>query len=518
MSLAMKNLSYYSSQPGGYIVTFAEAKIMSFPIWKRAFSKLLRILVFGLAAAISSPAQTFTTLVIFDGSNGSQPELPPVQGVDGNLYGVTSYGERSLGTVYRMTPEGVLTTLYNFCSQITCLDGALPLSGLIQDVAGNLYGTTTTGGANKSGTVFKITIQGELTTLYTFCSQIACADGSNPNGLLLATDGNFYGTTMIGGANGLGTIFKMTPQGVLTTLYSFCSQPNCADGYDSDQSFGTLIEGVDGNFYGTTDVGGSNAGACLNVGCGTAYKITPQGKFTTLHTFCSKANCPDGMTPYWLIRGADGSFYGATGGGGSNQLTGGTIFRLTTKGTLTTLYSFCAEANCADGQEPIYLAQGAGGANFYGATFRGGPSAICPGGCGTLFEITSTGTLTSLHSFDRSDGDMAYGLTQATNGTFYGTTSRGGGYTDGTVFSLATGLPPFVETLPQFGKVGSRIVILGTDLTGTTSVSFHGTAATFSVISSSEIRAVVPQGATTGAVVVTTPGGALSSNVVFRVK
>jgi len=517
MLLAMKNLSSYSGQQGGHILTFAETKIMSFPMWKRAFSKLLRILVFGLAAAISSPAQTFTTLVIFNGSNGSSPELPPVQGVDGNLYGVTAFGV-SQGSFYRMTPEGVLTTLHNFCLQITCLDGALPQGGLIQDAAGNFYGTTLNGGANSGGTAFKITLQGEFTTLFNFCSQITCADGTSPNGLLLATDGNFYGTTMRGGANAVGTIFKMTPQGVLTTLYNFCSQPNCADGYDSDASFGTLTEGLDGNFYGTTDVGGSNAGICLSVGCGTAYKITPQGKFTTLYTFCSKANCPDGIFPYWLMRGADGSFYGATGEGGSNQLTGGTIFRLTATGALTTLYSFCAEANCADGQEPIYLAQGAGGANFYGATLSGGSSSICPGGCGTLFEITSKGTLTSLHSFDRADGSFVYGLTQATNGTFYGTTYRGGGHTDGTVFSLATGLPPFVETLPQFGKVGSRIVILGTDLTGTTSVSFHGTAATFSVISSSEIRAVVPQGATTGAVVVTTPAGVLSSNVVFRVK
>ncbi len=468
-----------------------------------------------LTMAIPSAAQTFHTLVNFDNSNGSSPQLPPVQGVDGNLYGVTfSGGLNGRGTVYQITPDGMLRSLYNFCSQPQCTDGEFPFGALVPGSDGNLYGITLNGGAYSEGTAFKLTLQGQLTSVYTFCSQANCADGAAPNGLLIATDGNFYGTTMGGGGNGGGTVFKLTPQGALTVLYNFCSQINCADGYDSNASSGTLTEGTDGNFYGLTDVGGSRVGNCSPLGCGTAYKITPQGKFTTLYTFCSLSNCA-GAGPYWLMQAADGFFYGVTGYGGP---FGGTIFKLTSQGKLTTLYSFCAKSGCTDGKEPIWLVQAAGAGAFYGATFRGGSGTKCRSGCGTVFEIPSRGSLTSLHSFDLTDGSYPYGLAQATNGTFYGITSEGGADGYGTVFSLATGLAPFVESLPTSGKVGAKVLILGTDLTGATEVSFNGTAATFTVVSATEIAATVPSGATTGSVLVTTPSGTLKSNVVFRVR
>ncbi len=324
---------------------------------------------------------------------------------------------------------------------------------------------------------------------------------------------------MTGGANEAGTIFKLTPRGVLTTLYNFCSQAGCADGYYVNVSLGTLIEGTDGNFYGTTDLGGNQAGYCRVYGCGTVFKITPQGKFTTIYRFCSQANCADGAGPYELTQGADGYFYGVTGTGGSYSVVGGTIFRLSAEGGLTTLYSFCAQTDCPDGREPISLAQAVGGGNFYGTTFFGGTSKNCTNGCGTVFEITATGAMTSLESFDGTNGNQPYGLAQAPSGIFYGVTSSGGVHTyGGTVYSLAAGLTPFVETQPTGGGVGTKVIILGTDLEGATAVTFNGRAATLTVVSSFQIRATGPKGATTGLVKVKTPASTLSSSVVFQVK
>lgn len=375
------------------------------------------------------------------------------------------------------------------------------------------------GGQHEGGTVFRFDPEGGLTTLYNFCSQANCADGSSPGQILPGSDGNLYGITLTGGANEAGTIFKLTPRGVLTTLYNFCSQAGCADGYYVNVSLGTLIEGTDGNFYGTTDLGGNQAGYCRVYGCGTVFKITPQGKFTTIYRFCSQANCADGAGPYELTQGADGYFYGVTGTGGSYSVVGGTIFRLSAEGGLTTLYSFCAQTDCPDGREPISLAQAVGGGNFYGTTFFGGTSKNCTNGCGTVFEITATGAMTSLESFDGTNGNQPYGLAQAPSGIFYGVTSSGGVHTyGGTVYSLAAGLTPFVETQPTGGGVGTKVIILGTDLEGATAVTFNGRAATLTVVSSFQIRATVPKGATTGLVKVKTPASTLSSSVVFQVK
>jgi uncharacterized repeat protein (TIGR03803 family) len=169
------------------------------------------------------------------------------------------------------------------------------------------------------------------------------------------------------------------------------------------------------------------------------------------------------------------------------------------------------------------LVQGTDG-NLYGSTIYGGANDACYTGCGTLFEITPAGTLTTLHNFDSTDGANPYaGLIQATNGTFYGTTAQGGSYNScandcGTVFSLAEGLGPFVETIPTVGEVGSKVTILGNRMTGASSVTFNGADATFTIVSPSEIKTFVPTGATTGKVEVTLPSGTLTSKVVFTVQ
>ena len=405
-------------------------------------------------------------------------------------------------------------------TQSNCTDGGAPLAGLVQATNGDFYGTAGGGGAYGGGTVFKITPGGALTTLYSFCSQSGCTDGNYPEaGLVQATNGDFYGTTAGGGANacqyndGCGTIFKMTPGGTLTTLYSFCAQTGCPDGEYPNG----LVQATNGDFYGTTCCGGAHGYY------GTIFKITPGGTLTTLHSFCAQTGCPDGRIPYSgaLIQASNGDLYGtASEGGAADQ---GTVFKITPGGTFTTLYSFCSQSGCTDGAEPFAGLVQATNGDLYGTTTNGG--AYSPAlNAGTIFKITPGGTLTTLYSFCAqsacTDGEFPEAaLVQDTNGEFYGTTVNGGGANNyGTLFSLSVRLGPFVETQTTVGKVGAAVKILGTDLTGATSVSFNGTAAAFTVDSPSLITTTVPSGATTGKVEVVTPSGTLSTHVPYRVR
>lgn len=461
--------------------------------------------------AIALPAQTFNVLQSFNNTDGANPFPALVQATNGDLYGTTYGGGANLsGAIFKVTPAGALTTVYSFCSQTNCTDGALPRGGLIQDSNGSLYGTTLSGGANNRGTVYKITLAGVLTTLYSFCNVAGCADGAQPfAGLVQASNGALYGTTISGG-NGFGTIFEISAGGAFTRLYSFCATSGCPDGASPAAA---LIQASNGAFYGTTENGGaySNA-ACGAYNCGTVFKFTGSGAPTTLYSFCAKSGCSDGYNPTAaLALATNGDFYGTTLEGGANA-NNGTVFQITPAGKLKTLYSFCAQSGCTDGQGPAAGVIQASDGNLYGTTTSGGI------GYGTIFEITTTGTLTTLYSLNDPDGAEPYGgLVQATNGTFYGTTFIDGAYGYGTVYSLSTGLGAFVETLPGSGKVGAAVKILGSNLTGATSVSFNGVAAVFKAVSSSEITTTVPSGATTGPVTVSTPSGTFSSNVSFRV-
>jgi uncharacterized repeat protein (TIGR03803 family) len=470
--------------------------------------------MFLLSAAMTvvSSAQSFTTLAEFSGSDGEYPNSSLVQATNGDFYGTTSGGGASgAGAVFISAPAGTLTTLYSFCSETGCTDGEYP-EALVQGSDGNFYGTTEAGGrdyfgacSSGCGTLFRVTPSGALTTLYTFCSASSCLDGSYPEaGLVQGSGGNFYGTTSNGGAAGYGTVFKMNPQGLLTApLYSFCSQSGCSDGAYP----GALVQGSDGNFYGTTCCYGAHSG-------GTVFRITPQGKLTTLYSFCSQSGCTDGGDPYGgLVEGSDGNFYGTTYEGGAN--TDGTVFRITPQGTLTTLYSFCSQSGCADGSGPeAGVVQGSDG-NLYGTTHEGGAN----GNYGTVFKITPSGSLTTLHSFDGTDGSAPVAaLIQGVNGAFYGTTNEDGAVGDGTVFRVSMGLRPFVEALSYRGKVGNTIEFLGQGFTSSTTVSFNGTkASTVRVVSGSYLTATVPSGATTGFVTMTSSGGTLKSNQIFRV-
>ncbi len=450
------------------------------------------------------PAQTFKTLHNFDNTAGALPWATLVQGNDGNFYGTTQNGGNTActsgcGTVFRITPNGQLTS-FSFDGT----NGSQPYAGLVQASDGYFYGVTTSGGVNNLGTVFKFTPSGGLTTLYSFNANTGYAP---LGGLTLASDGDFYGTASSGGPNtgqcdpGCGTIFKITSKGKYTTIHNFNGIP------DGGGPLATMVQAPDGTFYGTASTLG-NAGSY-----GTVFTITPKGKYTVVHQF----NDTDGAYPFGgLILGTDGNFYGQTDLGGASQYGAfGTVYKMTPSGKVTTLHSF----EQTDGDNPISdLVQGTDG-NFYGTASYGGKHP----NFGTVFKITSSGTFTTLHNFDSTDGSYPYaGLVQATSGKFYGATYAGGSstacpYGCGTVFSLSVGLGPFVETVPTSGKVGAAVRILGTDLTGATSVTFNGTAAKFKVISKSEIETNVPSGATTGTVEVKTTKNTLKSNVVFRV-
>ena len=440
-------------------------------------SKMVYIIsVFCITTAMASPAKTtFNTLVKFDGTDGAGPHASPTQGTHGNFYGTTAGGgANNYGTVFKMTSGGKLTTLYSFCSQTNCTDGASPNAALVQATDGNFYGTTANGGANgiaclpigACGTVFRITPGGKLTTLYSFCAQENCADGAVPGGLVHATDGNFYGITAWGGTNsclianqdwGCGTVFRITATGKLTTLYSFA-------GTDGESPQG-LVQATDGNFYGTTAGGGANSNSCpVSIYCGTVFQITPTGKLTTLYNFCSRTDCADGADPVaGLTQAPDKNLYGTTFRGGAYSSTCGglgcgTVFKITLAGKFTALYRFCSgKTSCPDGYWPAAeLVNGTDG-NFYGTAGAGGNNA-CPGGCGTVFKVTLAGALTTLHKFDLTDGYGPGGLLRAFNGPLYGTTSAGGdlscgsGYGCGTVYRLSVGLGPFVETEPTSAR------------------------------------------------------------------
>jgi len=334
-----------------------------------------------------TPSGTLTTLHSFNGTDGTEPHAL-VQATNGNLYGTTSFGgTNSDGTVFEITSSGKLTTLVSF----NVTNGEAPEAGLIQGTDGNFYGTTSKGGANTCtapseaqdsdaqnnqpprktvtcGTVFKITPSGVLTTLASFGK----TGGSDPfSALIEATDGNFYGTTP-------DTVFKVTPTGTLTTLAVF-GNPN------GTECFAGLVQATDGNFYGTTEFGGNDA---CEGGCGTVFKVTPSGALTTLLSFTSNAN-----PVATLVQATDGNFYGTTGVGGSNNtgcggLGCGMVFKVTLSGALTTLFSF----DGTDGQAPqAALVQGTNG-EFYGTSVVGGSSNACNSqvfvGCGTVFSVS----------------------------------------------------------------------------------------------------------------------------------
>ncbi|HXM59343.1 MAG TPA: choice-of-anchor tandem repeat GloVer-containing protein [Terriglobales bacterium] len=433
--------------------------------------------IFLVLASSVSRSQTYTTIAVFNQTNGRLPYGNLIQATDGNFYGTTYLGGTSdLGTVFRLTSKGVITTLYSFTG--TNGDGIYPKLGLLQASDGNLYGVTSDGGDDECGTIFRITLEGVLTTVY------QCAGGpNNADSLIEASNHDLYGTSVLG-----GTIFEMTLAGDYSTLLTF-------DGNDGGEPT-SIMQGTDGNLYGTAESGG-------DMGYGTIFKITLDGSFSTLFYF----DGTDGSTPAGqLIQALDGDFYGTTYDGTGAALFG-TAFKITPEGSLTTLHRF-GGADGASLDTPLVQATDG---NFYSEA-----SSYYDRGPNTIFQMTPAGAVTVLHDFGTGQAERN-GLIQSTDGNFYGTTNGSDRAPYGTAFRLSMGLGPFVKTQTTAGNVGTPVVILGTDLTGATGVTFNGAAASFTVLSASEITAIVPTGATTGTIQVNTPNGTLNSNVPFRV-
>jgi uncharacterized repeat protein (TIGR03803 family) len=253
------------------------------------------LLIFSLATAIMSEAQTYNVLARLVSGDGVLP-TSLVQGVDGDFYGIGLQGGHNAGgSIFKVTSAGTVIPLYIFCVHELCKDGKSP-NGLVLASDGNFYGTTRSGGAANAGSIFQVTTAGTVSTLYNFCpSRQSCTDGVFPEGeLIQGSDGDLYGTTFIGGNHDGGTVFKITLSGVFTSLYSFCSQsPNCADGQAPTAG---LVEATNGMFYGTTSQGGVNSGDSCGSGCGTLFRISPAGKLTTLYNFvrsqAARMACP----------------------------------------------------------------------------------------------------------------------------------------------------------------------------------------------------------------------------------
>ena len=315
------------------------------------------------------------------------------------------------------------TVLYSFTGGA---DGGYPLGGLVMDSAGNVYGTTSSGGAYGNGTVFKLAAPSDTeSVLHSFTSSDAptgCGSGGiTCSGLIIDSAGNLYGTTNEGGTDQDGMVYKVTQTGTEVVLYSFTGT---ATGNDGDSPMGSLIMESAGNLYGTTSSGGTG-----NLDDGTVFKLTPSGTESVLYSFGTNGSA-DGADPMsGLIVDSAGNFYGTTEGGGGYDY--GTVFKLTSSGAETVLYSFTGGS---DGEFPEHRLVMDSTGNFYGTTYSGGNDGI-----GTVFEVMPSGSERVLHSFSGGADDgvnPSSGLTMDSAGNLYGVTWGGGAYGNGTVFKI----------------------------------------------------------------------------------
>jgi len=391
-----------------------------------------------------------TTLVEFSGTGaadvGAFPEGALILSSGGDFYGTTNRGGfdgNDVGTVFRLTPEGTLTTLVDFAARGGGGVGGSPAAALVLGDDGNFYGTTEFDGATDSGTVFKITPAGVATRLVEFTGLVEPNLGRSPQAtLVLGSDGNFYGTTEFGGANDRGTVFKITPEGVLTTLVEFGRSENEDYGYSPTAA---LVQGSDGNFYGTTAEGGAT-------NHGTVFKITPTGLLTTLVQFTGieGENLGSAGTAA-MVQDSDGNFYGTTPSGGIDD--DGTVFKMTPGGALTTLFDFGESQADEAGRNPRAALMQGGDGNFYGTTASGGADDK-----GTIFKITPEGVLTILFDFgawetDDNGWEPTVPLVEGSDGDFYGTTVSGGADGKGTIFEMTP--EGVVTTFHEFRGDGS---------------------------------------------------------------
>jgi uncharacterized repeat protein (TIGR03803 family) len=476
--------------------------------------------------------------------DGNSPQAELIQGADGNYYTTTFMGGsgacadgvqglvQGCGAVVKITPAGGLSVLYSFpfdSSNSTTPNGLFPVAGLLQGPDGNFYGVTSGGGSSGTafcqpitgifgcGTIFKLTPSGHFTLLYSFCGGYGCGsyppDGADPRGrLTLGPDGNLYGTTQQGGYyNGTynaGTIFRISRSGGgYQIMHTFSGYSGTGDGA---QPSGGLTLASDGNFYGTTQAGGTS-------GNGTIFRMNLAGTVTILYSFLS--DDPIGTDPWGaLIEASDGNLYGACSFGGTGEE--GTVFRISTSGAIKKIYDFAA-GNV--GSHPRAGVIQASDGNLYGTAVDGGGDLS-----GTLYQVTLGGVANLEASFGDAPGASPVGaVVQGSDGNLYVTAPSGGGSNSngvpdqGTIDVFNSGLPlpkpGILGFVPSSGPVGTRVTIGLGPYVGTTLVKFNGTTATFNVPGSEFINTTVPAGATTGFISVTTPGGTTTSKQKFTV-
>ncbi len=450
---------------------------------------------------------------------------------------ISKFTTAFLLSVASVLPAQTVSTIVNFNGA----NGANPyFTTFVQGRDGRLYGTTYGGGANDLGAVIKINLSdNNSVVLHSFSG----ADGSYPGaGLTLATNGNYYGTTVMGGSNNLGVVYSITPSGALTVLHNF------AGGSDGEYPYGPPIQAIDGNFYGAT------SGTPDSSNEATIYKLTSTGAYSVIYSFSQSTT---GVGVYGLVQGSDGNLYAAANGGGAYNA--GTIVKVTTAGLLKETHTFNPAWDGGHGPfYPVAIPMVASNGILYGTTQDGGVY-----GQGTIYDINSIFGLDDFYSFgdgttdgrnpnaglaQGNDGNLygvsytfpeiyswnlgnsTYGVLaslsegqfiatpmQDTNGIFYGVSQIDGTHNEGYVYSFNNGLSPFVAFVKPRGAVGASVEILGQGFTGSTSVTFNAVPATFSVVSDTYMTATVPAGATTGPVVVATPAATLTSNKNFTV-
>jgi uncharacterized repeat protein (TIGR03803 family) len=478
------------------MLLYCTAKLKSF-IAAFALTTLTIVAVF-VGGADPAQAQTVTTLYNFGAITGDPtgPAGAMAQGRDGNFYGVSQAGPiggpTNNGVIYKISSSGVITYLHT----IQTSEGT-QCNGLVLGTDGNFYGTCYSDPVNAAGTIFKVTPTGTLTVMHTFAR--VTTDGCLPLAPpTQGADGNFYGTTSFCGVNNYGTVYKITSAGVYTVLYSFQGPPS-----DTLLPLG-LIQGSDGNFWGM--------GNGWIISDGGVFKISSAGKETLVYTFKGST---DGQNPYTnLIQGSDGNYYGTTQGSGGSAI--GTVFKLTPTGVETVLYNFPDQTQGAFPRLP--LTQGSDGLLYGIATDCAG------GGCGQagLFDITTKGVYSNLYLYPIIGGNNnelpLSPLLLSTNGTLYGVTEQGGTHQNGSFYSLSTTYSPFISLVSISGKEGAKVGILGQGFTSASVVKFGGTAATTKTLTGSTfIMATVPAGALTGTVTVTTGTKTLTAPKQFKV-
>ena len=457
-------------------------------------------------AGIPVQAQLPTTIYTFTGNgNPANPLSSAVaQGRDGNYYFATCIPATLDSVLFNISPSGTLTTVY---TPINCTPG--PTVG----TDGNFYSVVNDLSCcgNTLGEIYKVTPTGTATILYTFTGG---ADGADPNTPPIeGTNGIFYGVTTSNHVPD-STAYSITSSGTFKTLHTFT-------GSDGQCLSPQLVQGTDGNFYSQTQCGGTN-------NLGVIFKMTSTGAVTVLHNFAGS----DGATGAWpLMQAKDGNFYGTTRAGGTNGA--GVLFKITGTGTYTVLYNFPSTGNQYTGNFPISdLIQATNGL-LYGVTGNlGGPFAW-----GAIYSFnTTTSALTTLYSFTGgTDGGQPYGpLMQHTDGLLYGTTYVGGAGSTcttlewdgefvitggcGTVFTFNIGAKAFINLEQTSGKVGSKVSILGQGFSSSSVVKFGGgVVAAHTLTGTTYISATVPAGASDGKVTVTTGSTTLTSTQTFTV-